>query len=450
MIVFRRRLIYWLIKEYVRKWGKSILLFFFIGLVVFFFLRLTSASILSKIPIGEKESIGLVGAHTLDDLPTVILKNLSSGLTSINAKGNIIPDIASSWKIEDDGKKYIFYLKKDIRFNDGTNVTADLIDFNFTDAQIKKLDKYTLEYDLKESYSPFLVSVSRPILKKGLVGVGSYKIKGVNLNGNFIQSITLVSTKGEHKIKIYHFYPDNKSLKTAYVLGEISSILSIPDVNFKNTTLANFSNTKVEKKVNYGQLVTLFFNTQNSALSDRNIRTGLAYALPDNFSTGKRSYSPYPPSSWAYTDQYLYTQDLDRAHRLTDSLKTASGSAATVTIKSLSKYKEAASITANSWEKIGIKTKIEFVDSIPTDFQVFLGDFYVPKDPDQYRLWHSNQENNLTKYENKRIDKLIEDGRKIIDLTVRKKLYSDFQKYLLADSPAIFLYFPYEYEITRK
>ena len=102
------------------------------------------------------------------------------------------------------------------------------------------------------------------------------------------------------------------------------------------------------------------------------------------------------------------------------------------------------------WKKIQIDTNIEVVESIPDNFQIFLGDFYVPLDPDQYMIWHSVQDNNISKYENKRIDKLLEDGRKETDINTRKKIYADFQKYLIDDSPVTFLYFPYEYEISRK
>jgi peptide/nickel transport system substrate-binding protein len=97
-----------------------------------------------------------------------------------------------------------------------------------------------------------------------------------------------------------------------------------------------------------------------------------------------------------------------------------------------------------------VQTTIETTDSIPTTFQLFLGDFTVPKDPDQYVLWHSDQVDNITHYKSLRIDKLLEDGRKTVNVSDRQQIYNDFQKYLVDDAPAAFLYFPYEYTITRK
>ena len=109
-----------------------------------------------------------------------------------------------------------------------------------------------------------------------------------------------------------------------------------------------------------------------------------------------------------------------------------------------------ARLVQSNWQKLGIKTKISTVESKPTNFQIFIGDFNLPRDPDEYTLWHSDQQNNITNYKNLRIDKLLEDGRQTVDISARRKIYQDLQKYMLDDPPATFLYFPYVYDISRK
>jgi peptide/nickel transport system substrate-binding protein len=75
----------------------------------------------------------------------------------------------------------------------------------------------------------------------------------------------------------------------------------------------------------------------------------------------------------------------------------------------------------------------------------------TPDDPDQYSIWHSTQEaTNITHYENPRIDKLLEDGRSEIDLASRRRIYLDFQRFLVEDSPAAFLYYPATYTVSRR
>ena len=51
---------------------------------------------------------------------------------------------------------------------------------------------------------------------------------------------------------------------------------------------------------------------------------------------------------------------------------------------------------------------------------------------------------------NVRIDKLLEDGRKYINPTDRKKEYLDFQKIMADELPAAFLYYPYGYTVSRR
>ncbi|MBP9719264.1 MAG: hypothetical protein KBD46_02250, partial [Candidatus Levybacteria bacterium] len=319
------------------------------------------------------------------------------------------------------------------------------------DATLEKPDTYTIIFHLKDVYTPFLATVSRPVLLNGTIGVGKYKIKDISLNGNFVKSITLVSTKNMYDTKSYQFYPTADSVKTAFLLGEITTAQGLYEDTFRNVLFSAFPNTNVKKEINTAQLVTLFFNTKDPHLSNRDTRAGLTYALPDSFSFGKRAYTFYPDTSWAYASQYIYEQDLPHAKELTKDIQTASKSASLImSLKTLPKYIKTAEIISQEWEKIGIQTIIETVDTVPSDFQIFLGDYTIPKDPDQYMLWHSRQENNITNYENKRIDKLLEDGRKTISQQERKKIYDDLQKYLLADAPAAFLYFPYEYTVTRK
>lgn len=451
MIILRKRLVFWLIKEYFRKWRKIIFFSFVVGLFVFFTLFALLGYFIPKIPVGKKESIGIVGAYTIDTLPSVIQQQLSFGLTRIGKDGKILPGAAQSWETPDNGKTYIFYLRKNIYFSDGTNLTSDNVQYNFSDAKIKKPNKYTLVFELKEKYSPFLITVSRPLFKPDFIGLGDYKIKDIKVNGNFIESLVLVSTKDSLTTVTYQFYPNIETLKTAYMLGEITTATGLPDLLYKDISFSTFPNIKVEKQINYSQLVTLFYNIQDSTLSDKRIRSALSYAIPDEFAFGKRNYTPFSPQSWMYTDQYLYNQDLENAKSLIEVSNTASNGASLIlSLKTLPKYKDTAEIIKQSWEKIGVKTKIEVVDSIPSQFQVFLGDFFLPKDPDQYMLWHKGEQNNITRYDNQRIDKLLEDGRKVVDVEERFKIYSDFQKYLLADAPATFLYFPYEYTIKRK
>lgn len=448
----RKRLIIWLIKAYLRKHGRTISLFFTAGLLSFLILFLTKDFFISRLPFTKTETVGIVGAYDIDTFPPDILLNVSKGLTTVDERGNISPALATSWKIEDNGKKYTFKIREKVFFSDGEEFTSKSVNYGFSDVKVERPDERTVVFKLKDNYSPFLVTVSRPIFKKGFIGVGEYKVTDLKLNGNFVQSISITSRKDKYKTIVYEFYPTQESLKTALVLGEVSYVFGLSDIKFKNTTLDKFKSTKVSKRISSDKLVALFYNTQDAVLSDNKVRKALTFALPDTFSTGLRNSSPFPPNSWARTDSLVapIKQDYNHSKLLLDDSQAATSEAKlNFEIKTLPQYEDSAKSIAQAFRKLNIETTIKVVYSIPSSFQIFLGDFNLSKDPDEYPLWHSAQASNITKYKNLRIDKLLEDGRKEVDISERKKIYANFEKYILDDAPASFLYLPYNYEVSR-
>src|SRR3989344_8987286 len=162
MIIIRRRLIFWLIKAYIKKWGKSIFIFFLLGLLGFFIFRYFLKVLPSNLPIMEKEAVGMVGSYTINILPQIVLDNISQGLTKVSEDGAINPGLSSSWKIDKNGKIYTFTLKRGIYFSDGTKFTSKSINYGFADVNVTRPDDYTIVFQLKDKYAPFLATVSSP------------------------------------------------------------------------------------------------------------------------------------------------------------------------------------------------------------------------------------------------------------------------------------------------
>ena len=121
-----------------------------------------------------------------------------------------------------------------------------------------------------------------------------------------------------------------------------------------------------------------------------------------------------------------------------------------------------AMILKEQWEKAGIKTELEFEDRtnletkiIPKrDYDAFLFGEMLKITPDPFPFWHSSQIGemglNLSNYENKEVDKLLEKAREKIDDKEREETLEDFQNVLLEDLPAVFLLSPNYYYLVRK
>lgn len=450
MVFFRRRrLIVWLAKAYLKRWGKSILIFFSIGIALFILLFANINFLFSVLPISQNRTVGLTGSYTVNNLPPFILDQISKGLTFIDENGNIKPSAAKKWEIRDSGKTYIFYLDENAKYSDGKKLTSESVNYGFSDVEVLKPNPSTVIFKLKDSYSPFLLTASRKLFKDGFVGLGEYRVKDVKLNGDFVQTIEVSKISEPRKSITYQFYPTQEALKTSFLLGETDEVDDVTDLTYKDMKLDSFKNVTAVKNTNYQKLVTVFYDNQDKVLSDKRVRKALSYAIPDEFTQGQRNFSPFSPRLWA-TETLVnpYKQDLEHSMIL---LESASSSAELIlTIKVLPQYTDVAKQISKSWNKIGISTIIEPVDYVPTTFQVFLGEFNLSRDPDQYALWHTGQPSNITNYKNLRIDKLLEDGRKTVSKKERESIYADFEKYLLDDSPATFLYLPYTYDIIRK
>ena len=115
-------------------------------------------------------------------------------------------------------------------------------------------------------------------------------------------------------------------------------------------------------------------------------------------------------------------------------------------------YLSTASLIDEGFVNVKLPTNLKLNDyEIPNNYDFLLAFWEIPSDPDQYFFWHSTQKSsNITNYKNVKIDKLLEDGRSSIFPADRKKYYIDFQKTIVDDLPAIFLYYPYVYTIERK
>lgn len=430
-----------LIQAFWYKQRRIIVLTFAITLISIYFLpRLISVSFL-----GRQQKIGLVGRYNLSNLPYEITSLISYGLTIPLPDGSIEPGLAQSWEVREDGKIYIFAIKEDVYWHDGTKVVAKDINYNFSDVSVTVLDDHHIKFELKEPFSPFPVVVSRPIFKKNLVGLSDYRAKSIERSGQYIRKLVLVPTERQNKSNlVFHFYPNEEAAKTGYKLGEVDFLEDIlsPD------ELENWSNTKIEKAVKYDRYTAIFFNTQIEKLADKPTRQALAYAVDKRWEP--RALSSYNPNSWAFNSAIKpYELDLENAKSLIGQTETEI-SIEKITLSTIPSMLNIAEKIKSDWEQLGIETEIQLIHSPSEEFEALLVSQQIPRDPDQYVLWHSTQATNLSKYKSPKLDKLLEDGRKTLNQDERKKIYLDFQRFLVEDSPAVFLFYPTVYSISRK
>jgi ABC-type transport system substrate-binding protein len=57
--------------------------------------------------------------------------NLFNSLITIDSELNYVPDLAESWEILENGKVYVFHLRKGVKFIDGTDFDAEVVRWNY-------------------------------------------------------------------------------------------------------------------------------------------------------------------------------------------------------------------------------------------------------------------------------------------------------------------------------
>ncbi len=110
------------------------------------------------------------------------------GLTSQNPiSGEIEPELAESWKVSDDGLRFVFTLRENLKWSDGKPLTAEDVVFSYNQIffnkeipsnvkdtfkigqsgqlpKVKKLSERQVEFTLTEPFRPFLQNTTTSIL----------------------------------------------------------------------------------------------------------------------------------------------------------------------------------------------------------------------------------------------------------------------------------------------
>ena len=72
-----------------------------------------------------------------------VVGNLFNSLVTLDAEMNYVPDLAESWELQENGKVYVFHLRKGVKFHDGTDFDAEVVLWNYkriTNPEVKTLD----------------------------------------------------------------------------------------------------------------------------------------------------------------------------------------------------------------------------------------------------------------------------------------------------------------------
>jgi peptide/nickel transport system substrate-binding protein len=100
-----------------------------------------------------------------------VVGNLFNSLLTIDVQLNYVPDLAESWDILENGKVYVFPLRKGVTFHDGTDFDAEVVRWNYQrimDPEEKALDAPYYSIILEQLRELFHGWHRRPMLVTGI------------------------------------------------------------------------------------------------------------------------------------------------------------------------------------------------------------------------------------------------------------------------------------------
>ena len=326
--------------------------------------------------------------------------------------------------------------------------------------------------------------INNTFFSRNPIGSSYYKLN------NWIsgQQVTLIandkSTSGPPLIKklISRIIPDTSSQFLELTADNID-LMNINPIQYQRVFPAR---KDLQKKISlYKELgngyTYLGFNLRKAPFNNIKVRKALNYAIDKEevikgvlLGLGESISSPYKPGTrWNNPDLKPYPYNPSKALKLlSDAGYTKNNKGILLKdgkplkfeiITNQNKQREmTAVLIQRRLQEIGIEVSIRVIEwasfvnrFIKTgDFDVVVLGWSLSLDPDQYNIWHSSQQGpgqfNFLGYSNKNVDKLLEVGRKELNILKREKIYHEFSKYLLEDSPIVYLYAGYGLSAVHK
>lgn len=438
-----RRLKFWfnLFLAYLSRYKFTIL-----GIIVALFaLTYSSTWLLPKITRSNIVTIGYVGNYTIDTIPAQVLSLATQPLITTDENGHPKGDLASHWTVSDDGKTYVVFLKDNLRWHDDTQVDAKDITIAIKNVRITALNNKAIEFQLPNPISSFPLALDKPVFKaKTFYGTGAFRITDIKKSEDTIQKISMTPKDPNLPRVEIKFYQTEGQLQNAIKIGDVKSA-SVANAKI----IESWPNLHVEKRIDNREVLAIFFNNQDQLLGSKELREALSYAINKSNFDGQSAFSPISPDSWAYsTDVKRYEYNTGKAKELLSKSQVQNPK---ITLSVVGGFNDVAKSVQKDWNDLGVPTEIKEEKAVPQDFQALLVIEKIPEDPDQYGLWHSTQTaTNITHFNSKKVDKILEDARITPDEDQRKKLYSDFQGSLMDEAPLALLYHPYKYQVVYK
>jgi len=427
--------------------------------------------------------------HLITAFPSfmVVNGNIYEGLTAIDKDLKVIPSLAESWTVSEDGKTYTFKLRSGVTFHDGSPMeAADVV------ASVKRLlskdiasplasrlsavesanaiDAQTVELKLKEASAALLSSLAtiaivprsmeanKDALQKAPVGTGPFKFQEWQPNGYILLTKNEAYwEKGLPKLSglKFNIVPESATRQVGLTNGQYALLPNIDAATALQ--LKGKPNVKLAETMDLAYTL-IGMNVSKPPFDNPKVREAVNYAINREeiveaalFGAGVPG-GPLSPAlkSWALDVKEFgcYAHDPAKAQALLKEAGVATPVSVTLKVLPRQDIKDIAQIVQEQMNKAGFKVELinqeqgQFIqDWRNSNFDMFASLNAGQPDPDEYfyRTFRTGGSTNVYKYSDAEIDGLLDKARSQTDQAQRKAAYDAVQKKLACTGPVAHL-----------
>ncbi len=360
-------------------------------------------------------------ADATASIDVILTANVFQSLTTVSQSGEVLPSLAESWTISDDGLTYTFNLVKGVKFHDGTDMDASDVKFSFERAMaedsvnpskdifepitsVTVIDPYTLEIVLSSKEAFFLFNMaqgdasivgpeSADTNKTNPVGTGPFQFtswtRGDRLVLSKYEDYRDADSIALERVE-YRFISDPAAATAALLAEELDAFPGFPAPEilpqFEADPRFNVTVGSTEGEV------ILAINNAKPPFDDIRVRRAINYAINrdeiiDGAMYGRATPigSFYPPHGSAYVDLTgRYPYDVAKARAPFEEAGVA-GTTMTLRVPPFPYAKRSAEIIQAQLTAAGIDARVENVE-----WGFWIGEIYKKQNYDMTIIAHTS------------------------------------------------------------
>ena len=408
-----------------------------------------------------------------------VVFNLYEGLVKPTSDGDLVPAVASDYKVSEDAKVYTFTLRDGITFHDGTPVTIEDVKYSidrYAEIQgessafsslvdsVEVQDDKTLVVNLKESYSEFLPMMTIAIIPQSNedpagnpVGTGPFKYvsytPGQNLELEKYDGYWQEGVPSLDSVE-FKFIAD---VDTAFVELQAGTIDILKYLTSAQAETLGDDYNIVQGSMNL--VHAMYLNSAYEPLSKTEVRQALCYAVDrdaiNNFIFGGKSHiigSHMIPAMSKYYEpeaETVYSYDPEKAKELLADAGYADGFDLEITVpSSYSQHVDSAQIIADELSQVGVNVTLNQVEWSTWlqdvykggNFQATVIGFDGTLAPsDWLKKYVTDDAKNFMHYSNTEYDDVFNTAYTTVDDDVKVENYKKAQMILAEDAAAVYI-----------